>query len=370
MGKRAYLAYLLVSVFAGCSGHQSNAITVDHDHEIVFGQSGSFSGHFKYYGITIRDAINAYFDQVNKAGGIRGKKLRLISLDDQGDAEQTKKNIDELYTKYGIDKFIGVMGTRGILLELPLIKSKKIAFFFTWGSDQQLRDQKLNNIINGFGLLNPQVDLLREYVVNTLSFKNIGIFHADDALSVDAANYLVKKLELNGITPTVARYNRFTMNIESAATNLLKKDPRAVICIGTSMPTVKLINAFFENGFFGTQFLGIDSTFLVPELLRYKGASFKFVSAVPDPLKSSLPIAQEYRAAFSSYLDSTDYSTLSFSYFISTAIVCKALEQTTLFSNEAIIKEIESFKSTTISGFPIAFDASNRYVFGEKLWLI
>jgi len=160
---------LAASIIA--SNAQTTPIIVDHAQEIVFGQSGSFSGHFKYYGISIRDAILAYFEHVNQNGGIQGKKLRLISLDDAGDSEKTKENIELLYHKHGVTMFFGVMGTRGIISLLPLIKEKKIAMYFPWGGDETLRDPSLTNIINGLGLLEPQVQILAQYVSNTLHLK-------------------------------------------------------------------------------------------------------------------------------------------------------------------------------------------------------
>ncbi len=51
------------------------------DTEIVLGQTQPYSGGASSYG-TIGRAEMAYFDMVNAAGGINGRKVRLISLDD------------------------------------------------------------------------------------------------------------------------------------------------------------------------------------------------------------------------------------------------------------------------------------------------
>jgi ABC-type branched-subunit amino acid transport system substrate-binding protein len=66
------------------------------DNEIVFGQSAALSGHLGIYGDFIKNAINASFNRINETGGINGKKLKLISLDDAGDPVQTKHNIKHM----------------------------------------------------------------------------------------------------------------------------------------------------------------------------------------------------------------------------------------------------------------------------------
>ena len=116
--KKTSLLFLLIILLHCRNAHpfdNPEMLTVDHKTEIVFGQSGSFTGHFAFYGEAIKSAILACFNAVNDAGGIGGKKLRLVSLDDHGDAELTKKNIGLLYQKHGITQFLGVMGTRGVL---------------------------------------------------------------------------------------------------------------------------------------------------------------------------------------------------------------------------------------------------------------
>jgi branched-chain amino acid transport system substrate-binding protein len=368
---KAIFRMLLVCTTIGLYA-QHPAISVDHSQEIVFGQSAGFTGHFSYYATTIKHAIMTCFEHINKKGGINGKKLRLISLDDQSDADITKQNIEMLYTKHGVTMFIGVMGTRGVLATLPLIQEKKIGMYFPWASSKELRNSSLTNIINGFGLLEPQLDFIIHHLVKELNITNIAIFNADDTLSKNAAEYAKKKIaSLSTEQVTSASYNRFTMNISKPCVTLFDIDPRAIISIATSVPTVKLINYFFNKGSFGTMFYGIDSTFLVKDILHTQGSYFHYTSSVPDPLTSDIVIAQEYRANMSFNTADPDYSILSFSYYIAANLICQALEHAhNGISNATIIQYLESLKKTSFKGFPVNFDTTNRYLFGNTVWLI
>ena len=48
--------------------------------EIVLGQSASLTGGAAESGQQMRDGANAYFELVNRKGGVNGRKIRLISL--------------------------------------------------------------------------------------------------------------------------------------------------------------------------------------------------------------------------------------------------------------------------------------------------
>jgi len=340
--------------------------------EVVFGMTGSLTGHFGFYGKTIRNAIIACFNRANENSSIHGKKLHLVSMDDYGDSNQTKKNIEEMHERHSIDMFLGVMGTRGILSIFPMIQDKKIAMLFPWGGHEQFRNPQISHIINGFGYMSSQIDAIVAHLREQHSLKHTAIFHADDSFSTQAANDLAKKLKNNG-TQTIAieQYNRFTMNLYPPADRLIATDPRTVICICTSMPAVKLINYFFEKGHYGTRFIGIDSTFLVPSILKTKGAPFTYTSTVPDPTVSSITLAKEYRNDLEKYFPDDEPSILSFAYYVAASIIVRAIQNIDdKITKERIIETIEQMKNEDLKGYFISFDASDRYAFGKQIWII
>jgi len=340
--------------------------------EIVFGQTGSFSGSFKTYGEIIKNSINACFKSVNDAGGINGKHLRLESLDDKGKAHKAADNIKNMVKKNKIDMFLGCMGTRGVLKVLPLIKRGQIAMFFPWGGDEKLRQPDLSYIINGLGLIAPQTAKLIDHVVNELRLSKIGIFHSDGDFSKQNAKRTRRQLAEYGIKPIkTASYNRLTFNIKSPAKKLKSADPKVVICLATSYPTAKLINHFFEQGYFGTIFLGIDSTLFVGEILKAKGAKFSYTSCVPNHQDTTLPIVKKYQEDLKKYYPDEPYNSLSFAYFLQASIVVEAMKRIDgPLTKEKIISEIEKMKYFDLGGFAVNFDPLTRHAFGKNIIIL
>lgn len=338
---------------------------------IVFGQSACLEGPLGLYGKIIQRSILARINRINEQGGIKGRQLKLVSLNDNSDPRITQKNTESLM-RDGIDMFIGNTGTRSVLKLLPLIREGKIALFFPWSGDAQLHDAKLTHIINGAGLLHPQLTTLVAYIQKNIKIKKIAIFHADDDFSTDASHDLISILNEHNIQPTaVAAYNRFTLDIATPAATLLASDPKIVICLATSMPTVKLINNFFIKGNYGTTFFGIDSTLFVSEIVQARGAEFYYSSAVPNPTTSQIALAQDYRNDLKKYFPYETPNVLGFSYYISTSIVIDAIKNISgKPTKEKILTAIENMKQHSIDGFDVTFDPTNRHAFGQEISII
>ncbi|MGL4229862.1 MAG: ABC transporter substrate-binding protein, partial [Casimicrobium sp.] len=64
--------------------------------EIVIGQSIPKSGNLAAQGDAITKGATAYFNRINASGGINGQPIKLISLDDGGDAKRTVENAKKL----------------------------------------------------------------------------------------------------------------------------------------------------------------------------------------------------------------------------------------------------------------------------------
>ena len=355
------------------------APTTQESNEIVFGQSLNLDGSFKLYGNIIKNGILACFNQINEDGGINGKVLKLVSMDDKGDPKTAESNIKEMFDQYDIDMFLGNMGTRSLLRVLPLIELGKIAMLFPWGGDEQLRAPGLSYIINGPSLIEPQIDALTEYIVKNLRLKKIALFHSDGGFSIANAQTAKKTLGKYNITPTIEiSYNRFTMNImnvdkfkDSPADAVFDADPKVVMCLATSMPSAKLIGRFFEYGFYGTLFFGIDSTLFVGDILKAKGAKFYYTSAVPDPKDPKLLIVKEYQEALKKFFPKETFNVLSLSYYISAKIIVQALKKISgKITKEKLLAEIEKMKNFDLEGFTVKFNPQNRHAFGEDISII
>src|SRR5262245_58474162 len=85
---------------------------------ILIGQSSPFSGSNKELGDDISEGIQAYFKQINEAGGINGRTLELVALDDANDAKRSAENARILIEQRGV---LALMGYASATLSLPAL---------------------------------------------------------------------------------------------------------------------------------------------------------------------------------------------------------------------------------------------------------
>ncbi len=338
------------------------ALIIDHHKEYVFGQSGDFSGHFKPYAEQIKIGIETYFRKVNQRGGVHGKKLRLVSVDDYSNSQKTEENIRLLHRYHEVDRFLGVMGTRGVHAVLDLIEHKKIAMLFPWGSSPKLRNPALSHFIGGPGLIKPQIDELVRYAIQELRLKKIALYHDDSDFGKQNATYARQALARYNVSPVIsASYNRHTMNLRNPIKRLKKADPKVILCLATSTPTARMISTFFEEGHYGTVFLGIDSTLFVPHMLTLKGAQFSYSSPIPDPLFSMNKFAQDYRDDLQVFFPDEQPNILSFSYYIHAALTVHHMKNATEpITNEKLLPMFESMQNLELGGLQFTFNKETR----------
>ena len=93
--KLTVIAFLSGSLLAGCSEQQTGGDPGVTDTEIKIGSTNPYSGPASAYG-TIGRASTAYFDMINEQGGVNGRKINFISLDDGYSPPRTVEQIRKL----------------------------------------------------------------------------------------------------------------------------------------------------------------------------------------------------------------------------------------------------------------------------------
>src|SRR5258706_6000833 len=93
-GSRTFAALMLAAVAAyGTGALAENGVTAG---RILIGQSASLTGTTAEVGRQMRDGALAYLETVNRQGGIDGRKIELMTLDDAGPSKVRQANTTRL----------------------------------------------------------------------------------------------------------------------------------------------------------------------------------------------------------------------------------------------------------------------------------
>ena len=110
-------------------GNPVTAVRGVSDNEIRFGITAAFTGPVRERGRQMKLGIETAFNQVNDAGGVGGRKLRIIAADDGNEPTRTLQAVRQLYEKDQIFGLIGSIGTATAAVAVPFALERRMLFF-------------------------------------------------------------------------------------------------------------------------------------------------------------------------------------------------------------------------------------------------
>ncbi len=93
------------------------------------GMSAAFSGPAEALGNGMRSGIEGCFKHVNERGGVHGRPLELIPLDDAYEPSKTAPNMRRLIDQEDVFAVIGNVGTPTAAVAVPIANEKSIPLF-------------------------------------------------------------------------------------------------------------------------------------------------------------------------------------------------------------------------------------------------
>lgn len=135
----AFVTFLL----AASPAHAEHGVTAD---EILLGQSTALTGSLAELGKDASIAAKAYFDYVNQQGGVNGRMIRLITLDDAYNTEKAAANAKTLIEKEMVFALFNMMGTPANMALLPVIEQAGIPSIAPYTGSQAPRTP-LNRLV-------------------------------------------------------------------------------------------------------------------------------------------------------------------------------------------------------------------------------
>lgn len=109
--------------------------------EILIGQTMPYSGPLSSFG-TIGRVQQAYFDMINAGGGINGRKIRLISLDDAYSPPKTVEHTRKLVESDEVSLMFGSLGTATNGAVHRYLNSRKVPQLFVLSGASRWADPK------------------------------------------------------------------------------------------------------------------------------------------------------------------------------------------------------------------------------------
>lgn len=344
---------------------------------IIVGMSAALSGPAQSLGIGMRAGIEAYFSRVNEGGGVHGRRLKLIALDDGYVPDAAIRNMRILIDDEKVLAVLGNVGTPTAAVTIPIATENKTLLFGSFTGAQLLRQTPPNRYVINYRASYAQeiAAMVKGLLRSGISPYEIAIFTQNDNYGNDGFAGIIGSLEAEGFRQghllPHGRYERNTTDVEDGLLTILEAPikPRAIIMVGAYAACAKFIRiakrVFPETIYLNVSFVG---SMALAKSLGADGEGVIVTQVVPH-FDSPLELAQEHRNDLKSYMPEAEPGFVSLEGYIVARIFVEGLRRAGPgVDRETIIDAILSMSDLDIGlGVPIRYSDQNHQG-SETVW--
>jgi ABC-type branched-subunit amino acid transport system substrate-binding protein len=336
---------------------------VDATH-VLLGQSAPFTGPAAQLGVQYNLGAQVYFDALNAAGGVHGRKIQLITADDRYEADAAAANTTKLLDEDKVFALFGYVGTPTSVAATPIFTREKVPFFAPFTGAEVLRNPVNHYVFNIRASYFDETEHLIDQLTN-LSINNIAVFYQDDAYGQAGLAGVKRALDKRNLKiAALATVQRNSVDVSKAADVLLQAQPQAIVEISAYQSCAALIRTMKAKGYAG-QFLNVSfvGSQALADVLGADGVGVQISQVVPFPYKGKEPVVREYLKAMQAAGDGAKVDYTSLEGYIAAKVFAEGLRRAgPNLSREGLISALETINPSSydVGGFDVDFSAKSH----------
>ena len=326
---------------------------------ILIGQSAALSGPAEALGKEMKAGAEAYFDVVNKSGGVNGRKIKLISLDDGYEPDRAKANTQKLITENKVLALFGYVGTPTSNASLPIFTEAKVPFIGAFTGAQSLREPFNRYIFNvRASYFDETEEIIRHLTQQGVT--KIVVFYQNDGYGqagLAGVERAMKKRNLAIAAKSTVERN--TVEVAKAVQELSKAAPAAVIMISAYKSCAAFIKEMQRIGsfpqFWNVSFVGSKA---LSNELGNEGRGVQISQVVPFPWTDTAPVVRDYQKRIGG---EANYSFTSLEGFIAAKVLVEGLKKAGKnLTRESLVDAMARMGTVDVGGFKVTYSPENH----------
>jgi branched-chain amino acid transport system substrate-binding protein len=332
--------------------------------KIVFGQATALEGPASALGQGMKIGLEAAFAEINKAGGVKGRKLELKSIDDGYEPTKSIEAVKKLLEEDKVFAIAGPVGTPTAAAIQPIATAAGAPFIGAFTGAEFLREPYKPLVINIRASYFQETEAMVEHLTKDLGASKIAIMYQDDAFGQAGLAGVKKALEKRQMQLAgEGTFERNTVAVKAALLAIKKAEPEAVIMISPYKPAAEFIKLAkqikFNPTFVNISFVGSDA---LAKELGPVGAGVVITQVVPFPLDTAIPVVGRYQASLKANAPDAKPGFVSLEGYLVGRAIIAALEKVSGDpTRQALIEAVQKAGSLDLGGFKLAYSpTSNR----------
>ncbi len=344
----------------GISAYAEDGVSAD---KIVFGQATALEGPASALGQGMKMGLEAAFAEANKAGGVKGRKLELKSVDDGYEPTKSIEAVKKLLEEDKVFAIAGAVGTPTSAATLPIATAAGAPFIGAFTGAEVLREPYKPLVMNIRASYFQETEAMVEHLTKDLGASKIAIMYQDDAFGQAGLAGVKKALDKRQMQLAgEGTFERNTVAVKTALLTIKKAEPQAVIMISPYKPAAEFIKLAkqikFDATFVNISFVGSDA---LAKELGAAGAGVVITQVVPFPGDSTIPVVARYQASLKANAPDARPGFVSLEgYLVGRAIIAVLEKVGGDPTRQALVEAVQKVGTFDLGGFKLAYSPSSN----------
>lgn len=332
-----------------------------HAQTIRLGQSADQSGPVAALTRDYNNGIALYLDGVNRRGGVHGRKIELVKLDDGYAPERAKANVTQLIADPAVVGLLGVLGTGVNMAVSPLIEAAGIPSVGPLSGSPDFREMPGTHAYHVRASYGDEVRAMIRHLSNS-GVTQIAAVYMDNAFGQSALKHFeaaMRERQLSAVATAPIGGPDFTG--EPAVAALAKASPGAVILLTAGKASVNFLKAAVAANF-KPMFLGL-SVISAEELHQAIGSEVRgliVAQVVPSPASGKFGIVREFQKA-AAEAGTPLASHVALEGYIAAKVMVEGLRRSPpAITRDSLSRALDSIERLDLGGYAIAYSAASR----------
>jgi ABC-type branched-subunit amino acid transport system substrate-binding protein len=355
--RRAALRAL--TALAAASFTQRAAFAAPAAEEIVIGQSAHLSGPLAPTLLAVLKGQELALDEFNRKGGVGGRKVRLVTLDDAYDPKRCVENVNTLIEHERVTALFGLASTANVAAVLPLLAEKKVPLVGVYTGAPSLRARQHPYFFTAMASYRDEVvQMVRNLA--TVGRTKIALAYHNSPFGQLMLPVVEEVCKEQGTT-LVAKAPLDIAGQESAAVcqRLAAASPQAVIFMAFGpalIPFARAARSYLSVPVYAPS---IANSHQLIEALGDDARGLAFTQIVPFPMRATTPVTKDYWSAMERAKIAVDFD--HFFGYLNMRVVLETLKRAgKSVTSLSLPGAIEAMGKVDLGGYQLNFSPTNH----------
>lgn len=328
--------------------------------DILIGRTIALSGAMAPFLQPVHEGQEAAIADLNERGGVGGRKVRLVTLDDGFDPRRTLENARTLGDKEGVLALFGVAGTSQVMTLLPYLAEARLPLISVYTGSPAIRTQASPYL---FTTRASYADELVKIVRNLVAVQSARI-----AVAYENNDFgklllpLVEKVMAAEGAALVATHSLDSSGKDAgeATKSLAGHRPQAVLLVAAGPPVVAYVRANRAHIGVPVYTLSLGAGAAVLQALGEDARGLAVARTGPSPTKPTLQITREFQASMKRHGKPADYD--RYTGYMDARVLIEGLRAAgPSVTRASLTQAMASLGRLDLGGYTFEFTPQNRH---------